>query len=96
MDHSARDGPGAAAAELTEAILKENARSLPCAAYCDGEYGRDDLVIGVPVKLGAGGVEEVIEVDLDADEKAQLKTSAGHVHSNLDDLQRLRDEGKIG
>jgi malate dehydrogenase len=48
------------------------------------------------VKLGAGGVEEVIEVDLDADEKAQLKTSAGHVHSNLEDLQRLREEGKIG
>ncbi len=96
MGTSAWYAPGAAAAEMTEAILKDNKRILPCAAYCDGEYGLDDLFIGVPVKLGAGGVEEVIEVDLDADEKAQLKTSAGHVHSNLDDLQRLRDEGKIG
>ena len=96
MGTSAWYAPGAAAAEMTEAILKDNKRILPCAAYCDGEYGLDDLFIGVPVKLGAGGVEEVIEVDLDADEKAQLKTSAGHVHSNLDDLQRRRDEGKIG
>ena len=52
--------------------------------------------IGVPVKLGAGGVEEIIEVDLDADERAQLDTSAEHVHDNLDDLERLREEGKIG
>jgi malate dehydrogenase len=48
------------------------------------------------VKLGAGGVEEIIEVDLDSEERAQLKTSAGHVHSNLEDLERLREEGKIG
>ncbi len=96
MGTSAWYAPGAAAAEMTEAILKDNKRILPCAAYCDGEYGLEDLFIGVPVKLGANGVEEVIEVDLDTDEKAKLKTSAGHVHSNLEDLQRLRDEGKIG
>ncbi|WP_103021198.1 malate dehydrogenase [Salinibacter altiplanensis] len=96
MGTSAWYAPGAAAAEMTEAILKDNKRILPCAAYCDGEYGLEDLFIGVPVKLGAGGVEDIIEVDLDADEKAKLKTSAGHVHGNLDDLQRLRDEGKIG
>ena len=96
MGTSAWYAPGAAAAEMTEAILKDSKRVLPCAAHCDGEYGLEDLFIGVPVKLGAGGVEEIIEVDLDADEKAKLKTSAGHVHSNLEDLQRLRDEGKIG
>jgi len=96
MGTSAWYAPGAAAAEMTEAILKDNKRVLPCAAYCDGEYGLNDLFIGVPVKLGAGGVEEIIEVDLEADEKAQLKTSAGHVHDNLDDLERLREEGKIG
>jgi malate dehydrogenase len=81
---------------MTEAILKDNKRILPCAAYCDGEYGLHDLFIGVPVKLGAGGVEEIIEVDLDSDERAQMKTSAGHVQSNLDDLERLREAGKIG
>jgi malate dehydrogenase len=96
MGTSAWYAPGAAAAEMTEAILKDNKRILPAAAYCDGEYGLNDLFIGVPVKLGAGGVEEIIEVDLDADEKAQLKTSAGHVHDNLDDLERLREAGKIG
>ncbi|WP_103026430.1 malate dehydrogenase [Salinibacter altiplanensis] len=96
MGTSAWYAPGAAAAEMTEAILKDNKRILPCAAYCDGEYGLEDLFIGVPVKLGAGGVEDIIEVDLDADEKAKLKTSAGHVHGNLEDLQRLRDAGKIG
>jgi len=96
MGTSAWYAPGAAAAEMTEAILKDNKRILPCAAYCDGEYGLNDLFIGVPVKLGADGVEEIIEVDLDAGEKAQLKTSAGHVQSNLEDLERLREEGKIG
>ena len=96
MGTSAWYAPGAAAAEMTEAILKDNKRILPAAAYCDGEYGLNDLFIGVPVKLGAGGVEEIIEVDLDAEETAQLKTSAGHVHDNLDDLERLREAGKIG
>ncbi len=96
MGTSAWYAPGAAAAEMTEAILKDNKRVLPCAAYCDGEYGLHDLFIGVPVKLGAGGVEEIIEVDLDSDERTQLKTSAGHVQSNLEDLERLRKEGKIG
>jgi malate dehydrogenase len=96
MGTSAWYAPGAAAAEMTEAILKDNKRILPCAAYCDGEYGLHDLFIGVPVKLGAGGVEEIIEVDLDSDERAQMKTSAGHVQSNLDDLERLREAGKIG
>jgi malate dehydrogenase len=96
MGTSAWYAPGAAAAEMTEAILKDNKRILPCAAYCDGEYGLSDLFIGVPTKLGAGGVEDIIEVDLNADERAQLKTSAGHVQSNLDDLERLREEGRIG
>ena len=96
MGTSAWYAPGAAAAEMTEAILKDNKRILPAAAYCDGEYGLNDLFIGVPVKLGAGGVEEIIEVDLDDQEEDLLDTSAEHVHSNLDDLERLREEGKIG
>jgi len=96
MGTSAWYAPGAAAAEMTEAIVKDNKRILPAAAYCDGDYGLEDLFIGVPVKLGADGVEEIIEVDLTDEERAQLETSAEHVHGNLDDLERLRDAGKIG
>jgi malate dehydrogenase len=96
MGTSAWYAPGAAAAEMTEAILKDNKRVLPAAAYCDGEYGVEDLFIGVPVKLGAGGVEEIIEVELTDEEQAQFATSAEHVHSNLEDLERLRAEGEIG
>jgi malate dehydrogenase len=81
---------------MTEAIIKDNKRVLPAAAYCDGEYGVEDLFIGVPVKLGADGVEEIIEVELTDDEKEQFNTSAEHVHSNLEDLERLREAGEIG
>lgn len=96
MGTSAWYAPGAAAAEMTEAIVKDSNRVLPCAAYCDGEYGLHDLFIGVPVKLGANGIEEIIEVDLTDEERELLDTSAEHVHSNLDDLERLREEGAIG
>jgi malate dehydrogenase len=96
MGTSAWYAPGAAAAEMTEAILKDNKRILPCAAYCDGEYDLYDLFIGVPVKLGADGVEEIIEVELSSDERDLLETSAEHVHGNLGDLERLRNEGEIG
>lgn len=96
MGTSAWYAPGAAVAEMTEALLKDNKRVLPCAAYCDGEYDLHDLFIGVPVKLGAGGVEEIIEVDLTEEEQALLDTSAEHVHGNLDDLERLREAGEIG
>ncbi|PSQ95711.1 MAG: malate dehydrogenase [Bacteroidetes bacterium SW_9_63_38] len=96
MGTSAWYAPGAAAAEMTEAIIKDNKRVLPTAAYCDGEYGVEDLFIGVPVKLGADGVEEIIEVELTDDEENQFQTSAEHVHSNLDDLERLREAGEIG
>lgn len=96
MGTSAWYAPGAAAAEMTEAVIKDNKRILPCAAYCEGEYGLHDLFIGVPVKLGAQGVEEIIEVELTADERDSLETSAEHVHSNLDDLERLREAGEIG
>jgi len=96
MGTSAWYAPGAAAAEMTEAIIKDNKRVLPAAAYCDGEYGVEDLFIGVPVKLGAGGVEEIVEVELTEEEHEQFQTSAEHVHSNLEDLERLREAGEIG
>ncbi|MFB6229584.1 MAG: malate dehydrogenase [Salinibacter sp.] len=96
MGTSAWYAPGAAAAEMTEAILKDNKRILPCAAYCDGAYDLHDLFIGVPVKLGTDGVEEIIEVELSSDERDSLEASAEHVHGNLEDLERLREEGEIG
>jgi malate dehydrogenase len=95
MGTSAWYAPGAAAAEMTEAIIKDNGRVLPAAAYVDGEYDLEGFFIGVPIVLGADGVEEIIEVELDADERALLDTSAEHVQDNLDNLQRLIDEGEV-
>ncbi|MFO8231090.1 MAG: malate dehydrogenase [Longimonas sp.] len=95
MGTSAWYAPGAAAAEMTEAIIKDNGRVLPAAAYVDGEYDLEGFFIGVPIVLGADGVEEIIEVELDDEERALLDTSAEHVQDNLDNLQRLIDEGEV-
>jgi len=73
---SAWYAPGAAVAEMVDAILLDQKRVLPCTAYLDGEYGIDGLYIGVPVKLGAGGIEEIVELDLSDDEQAALEQSA--------------------
>ena len=76
---SAYYAPASAAVEMAEAILKDKKKILPCAAYLQGEYGFNDLFIGVPVKLGAGGVEEIIEITLTDDEKSALEKSAAAV-----------------
>jgi malate dehydrogenase len=76
---SAYYAPSAAIAEMVEAILKDKKKILPCAAYLEGEYGINGLYIGVPVKLGAKGIEEVIEIKLTAEEKAALEKSAAAV-----------------
>jgi len=76
---SAWYAPGASTVEMVEAILKDKRKILPCAAYLKGEYGYNDLFIGVPVKLGRNGLEEVIEIKLEADEAAALKKSADAV-----------------
>ena len=76
---SAYYAPASAAVEMAEAILKDKKKILPCAALLEGEYGYNDLFIGVPVKLGAGGVEEVIQINLTADEKTALDKSAAAV-----------------
>jgi malate dehydrogenase len=73
---SAWYAPGAAAAQMVDAVCLDEKRLLPCTAYLDGEYGIDGLYMGVPVKLGAGGVEEIVELDLTDDERAQLDASA--------------------
>jgi malate dehydrogenase len=96
MGTSAWYAPGAASAEMAEAIIKDNGRVLPAAAMVEGEYGLEDMFIGVPVRLGAGGIDEVIEVDLNDEEQALMQTSADHVQANLDNLKRLQDAGQIG
>lgn len=80
---SAYYAPSAAAVQMAEAILKDKRRILPCAAYLEGEYGMRDIFLGVPVLLGANGVEKVIEVKLSADEKAALEKSGAHVKENI-------------
>jgi malate dehydrogenase len=73
---SAYYAPSAAATEMVEAILKDKKKILPCAAYLQGEYGIDGLYVGVPCKLGAKGIEQIIEIKLTAEEKAGLDKSA--------------------
>jgi malate dehydrogenase len=76
---SAYYAPSAAVTEMVEAILKDKKKILPCAAYLEGEYGISGLFVGVPVKLGAKGIEQIIEIKLTAGEKAALEKSAGAV-----------------
>ncbi len=76
---SAYYAPGAAITEMAEAILKDKKKILPCAAYLQGEYGIDGYFIGVPCKLGAAGVEQIVEIKLTAGEDAALKKSAAAV-----------------
>ncbi len=76
---SAYYAPSAAAVEMVAAILKDKKKILPCAAYLEGEYGISGLFVGVPVKLGARGIEQIIEVKLQPEEKAALDKSAASV-----------------
>jgi malate dehydrogenase len=76
---SAWYAPGAAAAQMVDAVMLDEKRVLPCTAYLEGEYGVDGLYMGVPVKLGAGGVEEIVELDLSDDERAAFDGSAAAV-----------------
>jgi malate dehydrogenase len=80
---SAYYAPAASVVEMVEAILLDRRRILPCAAYLEGEYGYDGLFVGVPVILGADGLEKVIEIALEPDEKAALDRSAGSVRELL-------------
>ena len=81
---SAWYAPGAAAAEMVEAVLKDKKKILPCSVYLQGEYGIRDLFVGVPVKLGAKGVEEIIQITLTPEEDAALKKSAAAVKELVD------------
>src|ERR687896_438835 len=81
---SAWYAPGAAAAEMVECILKDKKKILPCSVFLQGEYGIRDLFVGAPVKLGARGVEEIIQITLTPDESAALHKSAGAVKELVD------------
>jgi len=83
---SAFYAPAAAIVEMVDAILMDQKRILPCAAYLQGEYGLNDLFVGVPVKLGAGGIEDIIELDLSDDEREQLEYSANDVREMVEVL----------
>jgi malate dehydrogenase len=87
---SAYYAPSAAAVEMAESILKDKKKILPCAAYLDGEYGIKDLFIGVPVKLGSKGVEEIIEIELTEEESGALQHSASAVQELKDVLANLK------
>jgi malate dehydrogenase len=84
MGTSAYFAPAAAAIAMAEAYLHDQKRMLPCAAYLDGEYGHTDMYMGVPVIMGGGGVEEIVELQLTDDEKAALDKSAAHVREIVD------------
>jgi malate dehydrogenase len=84
---SAWYAPGASAVEMVEAILKDKRKILPCAAFLQGEYGYHDLFVGVPVKLGRNGMEQIIEIKLEEDEAAALRKSADAVKELVDKLK---------
>ena len=85
---SAYYAPSAAAVEMAESILKDKKKVLPCAAYLEGEYGINGLYVGVPVKLGAAGIEKIYEIKLTDEEQAMLNKSAASVQELIDVLKK--------
>ncbi len=81
---SAFYAPATSAIAMAEAYLKDKKRLLPCAAWCDGVYGLQDTYVGVPVIIGAGGVERIVEIELNSDEKAMFDHSVGAVRTLVD------------
>ena len=84
---SAFYAPGAAITQMTEAILKDKKQILPCSVCLEGEYGMNDICFGVPAKLGRGGVEEIIEIDLTDEEKEAMKRSEQLLRSTMAELK---------
>ncbi len=89
MGTSAWYAPGAAAAQMVEAIVKDEQRIFPCCAYLDGEYGISGFCVGVPTKLGKNGIEQIITLQLNDDEKALLAASAGAVKEIVDAYEAM-------
>ena len=74
---------------MVQSIVRDERQLLPCAAYLTGQYGLDDLYIGVPVRLGKNGVEEIVELELSEDELAALHRSAGEVRTGIGGLKEV-------
>jgi malate dehydrogenase len=90
---SAYYAPSAAITQMVEAVLLDKKRILPCCVYLEGEFGINGLCVGVPAKLGAGGMEQVVEIRLTDDEKAALSQSAASVQELVDVMHQNRTEG---
>ena len=88
---SAWYAPGAAAAQMVEAIIRDQKRIFPVCAWLQGEYGMKDIYLGVPVVLGKNGIERIIELDLNAEEKALLEESAVAVKGVMDVLDNMNN-----
>ena len=86
---SAYYAPASAAVEMAESILKDKKKILPCAAFLEGEYGITGLFVGVPVKLGKNGIEQVITLKLTADEQKALEKSAAAVKELVDAMKKM-------
>jgi len=89
---SAYYAPASSAIQMAEAYLKDKKRVLPCCAYLNGQYGVKGLYVGVPVVIGAGGVEKVIEIKLNAAEKKEFDASVGAVKGLVDVVKRMRSK----
>ncbi|MCH8485440.1 MAG: malate dehydrogenase [Candidatus Cyclonatronum sp.] len=92
MGTSAWYAPGAAAAQMAEAIALDENRIFPCSAWLTGEFGHEDIYIGVPVKLNREGIREIVKIELDADEQKLFDDSVAAVRSGLEDLKRILKE----
>jgi malate dehydrogenase len=90
---SAFYAPASSAIQMAEAYLRDKKRVLPCAAWLDGQYGVKDLYVGVPVVIGAGGVERIVEISLDTDEKAAFDKSVGAVRELIDVVKQMNTLG---
>jgi malate dehydrogenase len=86
---SAFYAPAAAVVEMVDAILLDRKRLLPCTALCQGEYGINNLFVGVPVRLGSGGVEAIVEIELEDEESEQLQRSADSVRQTVEALAEV-------
>jgi len=92
---SAFYAPASAAIQMAESYLRDKKRVLPCAAWLDGQYGVDGLYVGVPVVIGAGGVERVVEITLDGDEKAAFDQSVAAVRGLVDVVKGMQASGAL-
>jgi malate dehydrogenase len=86
---SAYYAPGASAARMAQAIVRDEKQLLPCSAHMTGQYGLNDVYIGAPVVLGKDGVESILELELSDDERTALHKSAGEVRTGIDGLKEL-------